>query len=153
MGHLFVERGLIDGAELEKKRDYLLQVVMLLKERCKLITDFPDRGEYFFVDPEIYERKGVKKHFNETAVADRLEVLAASFDALDDFTTKTTEATVRDFAEKNEVGSAKLIHPIRLAVTGVTYGPGLFELLEVIGREKVVSRMQRTAAYIRQMTT
>ncbi|HUT63697.1 MAG TPA: glutamate--tRNA ligase [Anaerolineae bacterium] len=150
---LFVERGYVNEFELEKRRDYILQVVRLLKERCRLITDFPEQAEYFFVDPELYERKGVKKHFDETAVADRLDILAVGFEKLDEFTGKVAEEAIREFAEKLRIGTSKLIHPIRLAVTGVTYGPGLFELLEVIGREKVVSRMRKAAAYIRQITT
>ncbi len=72
------------------------------------------------------------------------------FDSLDSFTEQTTEESTRKIAEKLGISGSKLIHPTRLAVTGKTYGPGLFEIIVLIGKDKVVSRMRRAAKFIRE---
>ena len=146
----FVESGLISEREIEEKSDYLLEIIGLLKERCRLITDFAVQAKYFFIDPESYDSKGEKKHFRDESAADRLEKLAGRFETLDPFTKETTEEATRSLAEELELGWVKFIHPARLAVTGFTFGPGLFELLAAVGKERVVSRLRRAAEYIRE---
>lgn len=148
-GRLLVERGLISETDLDEQRAYVLEVIDLIKSRCRLTTDVPDMVEYFFTEPESYEEKGVKKHFKPDA-AKRLEQLAARFEVLDPFTIEAAEEATRALAEELAVGGGKLIHPTRLAVTGRTFGPGLFELLALVGVERTVARMHRAASVIRK---
>ena len=152
VGALFVDRGYINESEISSRRDFLLAVIVQLKERCRLIPEFAERGEFFFRDPGTYEEKGIRKHFKGTDAADRLEKLAETFETLDPFNESTTEQSMRETAAKLEVGGGKLIHPTRLAVTGLTYGPGLFEVLGLVGKETVVRRMLRAADFIRTKT-
>jgi len=147
---LFIESGFISGNDLTDKREYLLNVINLLKARCRLITDFTARGEFFFKDPVSYEEKGARKYFKSLTVAEHLEKLADIFDSLDAFTEKEVEEATRNLAEKLDISGGKLIHPARLAVTGMTIGPGLFELLSLVGKERVVSRMRRAVDFIRE---
>jgi len=149
VGPLFAEHGYLSDDEPDKKREYLLSVITLLKTRCRLLSDFAERGAYFFVDPVSYDVKGEKKHFRDTAAAERLETLAERFAVLDPFTAESTENATRLLAEELGIGGGKLIHATRLAVSGMTAGPGLFELLTVIGTERVVARMRQAAHYIR----
>jgi len=58
------------------------------------------------------------------------------------------EALFRALAEEKGVGAGKLIHPVRLAVSGVSFGPGLFEMLEALGRDTVVRRLRRARAHV-----
>lgn len=146
-----VERGLIDAAEVESRRDYLLRIIGMLKLRSRLLPDFADQSGYFFIQPESYEGKGERKHFKPEA-ADRLRTLADRFEALAVFDEPSLEDATRILSEELEIGAGKLIHPTRLAVTGVTFGPGLFELLALVGREEVVCRMRAAASYIRAMS-
>jgi len=148
---LFVEAGYVAEGDLGTKRAYISGVISLLRERCRLLPEFVEQSGYFFTDPDSYDEKGVKKHFKNVEVADRLDTLADRFAALDDFTVDSTEHATRQLSEELEIGAGKLIHPTRLAVTGVTFGPGLFELLALIGKERVVGRMKRAAAYIREL--
>jgi len=150
VGPLFAERGYLSEDELDEKREYLLAVITLLKTRCRLLSDFVERGVYFFADPVSYDEKGEKKHFRDIAAAERLETLADRFEALEPFTAESTENATRLLAEELGIGGGKLIHATRLAVTGMTAGPGLFELLAVIGTERVVSRMHKAARRIRE---
>ncbi|MFC1511905.1 glutamate--tRNA ligase [Candidatus Latescibacterota bacterium] len=149
-GLFLVEQGLVTEEELRSQHDYLLAVIELVKSRCKLVTDIPGMIDYFFAAPATYEDAGMRKYFSHESAADILEGLAARFESLDEFTIESAEETTRAFAGERMVGAGKLIHPTRLAVTGRTYGPGLFDIIAVIGRERVVSRMRRAAAFIRK---
>ena len=147
---LLVKAGYISEGDVDEKRDYLLKVITLLKERCRLLPEFVEKSSYFFTDPLEYDAKGEKKQFKDVSVADRLEALAASFDALGEFTEETAEEVIRAKSEELEIGAGKLIHPTRLAVSGTTQGPGLFEMLITVGRERTVARMLKAASYVRE---
>lgn len=146
----FIARGLVSDDDVAMGREYLLRVVRLLKERCRLLPDFAELGAFFFHDPETYDEKGAARHFNGPETADHLERLAVRFHALGMFDESDVEQAVRTLAEELGVNSAALIHPARLAVTGMTFGPGLFELLAAVGKERVVSRLRAAARRIRE---
>jgi glutamyl-tRNA synthetase len=148
---LLVDRGLTTESYLQSHWQWLLQVVDLLKERCKLLTDFADIGFYFFVDEFSYDEKGVKKHFRKTDAAEHLKTLVERYEVLSDFTDQTAEETLYSLAEELGVKPALLIHPTRLAVSGLTGGPSLFEMLAAIGKERVVERMKRAIDYIENL--
>ena len=145
-----IDKGLLTEEEIVSKKDYIAEVIKLLGERCRLISDFADLGGYFFKEPEIYDEAGVKKHFREEVVAEYLESLADSFEKTTSFTIENAENVTRELSEKLGINASKLIHPTRLAVTGMTFGPGLFELLALVGKEKVVSRMKEAADFVRE---
>lgn len=121
---------------------YLQRVVGLMKERVRIIPDFVERGWYFFRDPDSYEDRAVRKHWTPGTGA-HLEELARQLEAIEPFERGRIEEQVRVTAERCGVGAEKIIHPTRLAVSGVSAGPGLFELLEVLGKEAVVRRLRR----------
>lgn len=123
--------------------DYLLAVIQLMKERARTITDFVDFARYFFLrpDPAAYEEKYKQKHWNPQA-KENLTNLLPAFRESSDWSHTSLEAIVRSYAEQHGLSAGKLIHPIRLVVTGVGMGPGLFELLEVIGKEESTARME-----------
>ena len=123
--------------------DYLLSVIKLMQERVRTLWDFVDFSSYFYVpptDPEHYDEKYKAKHWTPQA-KDHLAALLPQFEALDKWDHDSIEAVVRQYAEANGIGAGKLIHPIRLAVTGKGMGPGLFELLHVIGKAESIRRM------------
>ena len=144
---MLVEKGLTTKYYLETRWQWLMKVVGLLKERCKLLTDFVEMSSYFFTDNFEYDAKGVAKHFTPEA-AKLLKALAEKFATVNELTEVKAEEIVRTYAEELQVKPAVLIHPTRLAVTGVTIGPSLFGLLEAIGRDKVCARIARAIVYI-----
>lgn len=146
----FIESGLATEEELSGMQEYLLRVVHLLKERCRVIPDFAEKSGYFFRDPEAYDEKGAAKHFADMEAAVRLEILANRFEKLPVFDEASAEEVVRIYAEELGIGGGKLIHPIRLAATGITAGPGLFDILVAIGRERTVERLREAARHIRE---
>ncbi|MFQ5810596.1 MAG: glutamate--tRNA ligase, partial [Armatimonadota bacterium] len=77
--------------------------------------------------------------------ADVLERLADALEALDDFCVDGIEQATRGLADEMGISAAKAIHPARAAVTGMTFGPSLFHLLELLGKDRVVPRLRRAA--------
>jgi len=130
--------------------DYLKGVVDLLKERVRLFTEFPEKGTWFFTAPDSYDPDSVAKRWkNPEEVIPRLENTAESLNSAEIWDHDSIENAIRSLAEAEEVGAGKYIHAIRVAVSGVMQGPGLFELIELLGREEVVMRLQTAVDYLR----
>ena len=126
---------------------YAAAVAGLLKERVVLLTDFVEASVYFFKDPASYDPVGVKKSWQPES-PQRMSVLADRLSALPAFDRASIESECRALADEQQVKVSVFIHPTRLAVTGRTAGPGLFELMEVIGRDRVVARLRRAVTAI-----
>jgi len=123
--------------------DYFKRALALAKTRMHRISDIFIRDSYYFFNPEDYDNKGVKKHFRHSWLPDRLKVLLDDFIGMEDFDAGAIEHIVRKRAEEGGISAGKLIHPLRLALTGGTVSPGLFELMEVMGKDRVVGRVKR----------
>lgn len=146
---LMVQAGVYTKYGLETRWHYLMSVIGLLKDRAGVLGDFVQRGRYFFQAPAAHDPAGMKTHFTQEN-ADRLDALAGLFDGLDSFTRADLEVALKGLAEKLDIKTGQLIHPTRLAVTGMTAGPGLYELLELLGKRESVQRIRAAARYIRE---
>lgn len=146
----WVRAGLISEPALTTRRPYLERVVSLLRERCRLLTEFVDKSRYFFEEPSAYEEAARKKHWADPEVAGRLAALADRFEATDPFDAASTEQALRTLSESLALPAAGLIHSTRLAVSGASGGPGLFEMLEALGRDAVVRRLRGAADLIQK---
>jgi len=127
---------------------YLLSVIDLFKSRMHRTNDFVDLAGFCFRDPEAFDEKAQRKHWSVPGAAGSLRAAADRFDALAEFTAATAEAALRGTSEELGIPAAELIHSTRLAVSGLSFGPGLFEVLALLGRERVVRRMRRAADLI-----
>jgi glutamyl-tRNA synthetase len=139
----FQEVGLVESSESEV---LLKQLIPHLKVRAKLLSDFVDGAVYFFKDDFEYEEKGLEKQFKEPA--EPLERLARLQRKVQDvpeaeFKAQNLEALFQSLAEELGIKWGLLIHPMRVVLSGRTYGPGLFEMMEVLGKEKCLERMER----------
>ena len=143
-----LEKGWVDRDFLENKREYLLGVVSVLKERMRKLKDFIRYSSYFFIDVEEYEPKGVKKHFRDDTPG-HLKALIERLKETDDYSKENLENIFRNLAESLDIKAARLIHPVRLAVTGMTVGPGIFDILELLGKKSVIKRLTNTVEYIK----
>jgi glutamyl-tRNA synthetase len=124
------------------------RVVALLQPRCRTLAAFPEAARPLLdrSDTFDFEAKPARKHLKGGGVADLLRALVARLDALDSWTEETLEEVFRTLAEERGVGAGKLIHPVRLAVTGRGASPGLFEVLALLGRERTRIRIDRVLA-------
>ena len=128
-------------------RAYLDKVASAMRERLTTLPEMKEKGAYFFIEPAEYDPKGVSKNF-KPETADLLRNVADKFENIPEWTVRALEEIVRQLSEELGIGAGKIIHPIRLAVSGLTGGPGLFEMLEIIGKERVLARMRKAAQWI-----
>ena len=120
-----------------------LLAARLLKDRVKTLKDFWEYGDYAFTDDFVIEEKAYQKHFSDPEVFDRLKVLLDEFRRIEDWKEETIEKVLRETAERLGVKAAKLIHPVRIAVSGKKVGPSLFFMLEALGKDRVIRRIER----------
>lgn len=119
---------------------YIRNVVSLMKERVSTINDFTEFGKYFFEEPSKFDDKGLTKHWNpqiKPVFADYFENLKKS----SVWNIEILEKELRDFAVLRNVKAGELIHILRLSLTGMTISPGIFELMKLLGKDKVILRI------------
>jgi glutamyl-tRNA synthetase len=124
--------------------DYLARLLGLYKVRLKTLNDFPAMTDCFFSDSFAVEEEG-KAQLEKPESREFLSVLAGLLDGLDPFTHDAIEKVFRDFVKERKLKAGQVIHPARMAVSGKTKGAGLFEMMEVLGRQRTVERLRRAA--------
>jgi len=134
--------GLATAEELEERREWYLSLIDLLKTRARRIPDLIDLARPFLVDELEFDPEAVAKHWSK-APADVLEQLTALRSAFEVATwePESLEEVIRGYAEEISVGLGRVIHPLRVAVTGRDASPGIFEVLAFLGRIKVLARL------------
>jgi len=143
---LLSKDGLVEADDVDEF--YVQKAVSLLKSRIRKISEFVELGKYFFKDPDQYEEKAVQKYWSGDSVVNRLNQTSDRLRDLNDFTADKIEIAIRDLAGQMQISAARLIHPIRLALTGFRVSPGLFELMEVLGKETVLRRINNALSWI-----
>ncbi len=123
--------------------DYLRRITALIQERLVLLKDAPDQLTYFYRDDFEYDEKGARKYLAKDTTPALLNAVIGTLRAAEPWSVETIEAAVREAGASLGMEGGQVIHPVRMAVTGRTFGPGLFELMEVIGKERCVARLQR----------
>jgi glutamyl-tRNA synthetase len=135
-------REAVEAAGHAPSDDYLTDVAAVMQDRIAFSDDLATDGAFFFEAPDEYEEEAVEQRWNDDSGA-LLAALADRFEQADRFDADAVEEMLRALADEKEVGAGQLIHPARLATSGRSYGPGVFSLLAVLGRERCVRRMRR----------
>lgn len=126
--------------------EYFAQVVEVMGERIHFFDDVARRAAYFFTEDYSFEDVAVRKRLLREGALDGLRKMRERFAALPTFTAKETERALRQLAQELGVGAGALVHPVRVAVSGCAEGPSLFPMLEVLGPERVLQRLDRVLA-------
>jgi glutamyl-tRNA synthetase len=121
--------------------DYLKQVFALMRERVTFPHDFVEGCSYFYKHPHSFDEAAKTKSWTPET-PQRLQALLESYKNLENFDAASVEQALRQEAEKLQVSAGKIIHPLRLALTGVAVGPSLFHLIEVLGKDEVARRIE-----------
>jgi glutamyl-tRNA synthetase len=139
--------GLATREELEERREWYLSLIDLLKTRARTIPDFVDLARPFLVEELKFDPDAVAKHWLKTPdeVLERLSTLRARLEA-SAWDKDALEAVIRGYAEELSVGAGKVIHPLRVAVTGREVSPGIFEVLAFLGKTRVLARLDDALA-------
>lgn len=130
------------------EREWLDRTIDLLRARYRTTQDFATLGRPYFSDEFEYDADAVKKNLKDERLKDLLPGLAERLARLDDFTHDSTETALRAHAEEHSVKAGLLINAARTALTGQTVGPGMFELMVTLGRQRTVERLRRAAAML-----
>ncbi|SEW48759.1 glutamyl-tRNA synthetase [Chryseobacterium wanjuense] len=117
----------------------LIKIIHLMKERATFPKDIYENGKFFFEAPTSYDEKASKKAWNEET-SGILGELASNLEAAD-FNAENLKQIVHDFAENKGLGMGKVMMPLRLALVGELKGPDVPDILELIGREESISRI------------
>ncbi|OFV94532.1 MAG: glutamate--tRNA ligase [Acidobacteria bacterium RIFCSPLOWO2_12_FULL_65_11] len=138
----FEAAGLWDVSLLGDRRRWFFSVLDLLKPRAKRIGDFAAQARYFLTDRIEYDHAAVEKHVRAAGMGQHLLALDAAFGELSAFDAASLEAALRAVADLRGIKAAALIHATRVAVTGTSVSPGLFEVLVLVGCDRVHARLQ-----------
>jgi glutamyl-tRNA synthetase len=138
-----IQENLVTEETAKQKREWLLRYVSLFKPRAKTLKEFAEQGKYFFTFDYQYEEKAASKHFSAPEAAERLSAYADRLSALDTYEKQQIEQALRGLADELGIKAAALIHPVRLATSGTSTGPPLFDMLELLGRGEVVDRIEK----------
>ncbi len=122
--------------------DKLEKLVALEQEKYKLLGDVPKRIDFFFTELAEYDPKAVEKVLKSEQAGNILAGIKKRYENLAVFNESAVEAETRAFAKENGFKTGQVFHPLRVAVSGRTDGPTLFKMLEYLGKETVVRRME-----------
>lgn len=117
------------------------RIVTLNKERANFVNDLWDLTDYFFVAPKSYDEKALKNWKEETPKL--MNQLAGVLENISDFTSATIETTVKDWLNANEIGMGKVMQPFRLSLVGKMMGPHLFDIVEILGKDETIQRINK----------
>jgi glutamyl-tRNA synthetase len=123
------------------KGPFIESVIRTLNARSKTLKDMADDAGFYFTDTVSYDEKAVKKFFKPASV-EPLRLLLDQLEALDEFKEADLENAFKAVMEKTGLKLGKIAQPVRLALTGKTASPGIFEIVEIIGKDRVLSRIK-----------
>ncbi|MDI3256507.1 MAG: glutamate--tRNA ligase [Kyrpidia sp.] len=145
----FQKAGYVSSEPDEKEAAAALARFDAVRERVHTLVGVVDAVSYFYRPVTEYDAKGVRKHFQRPEVADLLEAARTTLETVESWDVSTLETTYRALIERRGIKGGELIHPTRLALTGRTVGPGLFDVMALLGREKTLERLAQAIRYLR----
>ena len=132
-----------DGLSYEPKK--VERICALMKERYSFVKDLYEDCRFFFTAPTEFVEKDTKKYWKEGAkelMCELLEILRS----IDDYTFANTEKVISAWITEKQLGFGKVMNPFRVAIIGAAKGPHMFDVIEIIGKEETLRRMERAIA-------
>jgi len=133
---------ILEEKNIDVRTDYVEQVCTLIHDRAVLIPDLWTQSHFFFHDPESYDEKVVAKIWKPETPA-LLSDYAKLLDSVEPFTTENIHDRTAEFVQSKNVGMGQLMNPLRLTVVGTNAGPGMMDMMAVIGKEFIIPRIQK----------
>ena len=138
---------ILEGKGITTDLSYITRVVTLIKERAVFVKDFWELSDYFFTTPTTYAEKAVKKQWKEDTPTILKEV-ASILENVSDFTSTATETAVKGWITQQELSFGKVMPPLRLVLVGDMKGPHIFDIIELIGKEETLSRINKAISIL-----
>jgi glutamyl-tRNA synthetase len=138
----YIKAGLWSDSYANEQAAWFRAVVDLYRPRAKVLQDFPKQSRIFLIDGVEFDPAAVDKFLKDETVRGYLRTLAGRLEALPELTHQTLEAAVRGLADELGVKPGVLMNASRVALTGQSVAPGLFDVMGLLGREKTVARLR-----------
>lgn len=119
----------------------LVKIVSSIKDRANFVQELWELGDFFFVAPTSYDEKASKNWKEETPVL--MTKVSEILTNIEDFTSANIETILKSWMTESEIGMGKVMQPLRLSIVGALKGPHLFDIIEIIGKEESVKRIQK----------
>lgn len=147
MARPLVEDDLGRGLEPDEA-SVLAALAPVIKERTKLLTEIPDQVRFLFVAPTTYDEKSWSKVMEKPETPVALEAATAVLGSVQEWTTESIDGALRSMLEAKGLSAGKGFQPIRVAISGSTVSPPLFESIEVLGLEETLERIERARSLL-----
>ncbi len=139
----FLDRGLPSGVERPLSTDYVSQIMPLIQERAKTLAEVAELTQFFFVDELDYEAGLlISKNMSRSSAIKALETARPRLKQMDAFDAESLEAVLRPLAVELGLKNGQLFGTLRVAVTGQTAAPPLFQTMAVLGKERCLRRIE-----------
>jgi glutamyl-tRNA synthetase len=132
-------------------RQRLERIIDLYKPRVHTLAEIVTQARIFFDDEIAMDEAAVQKHLSDPAIGRHLDAWRGVLASVEPFTAAPLEAALRDLAASRGIKAGVLIHATRVAVTGQAVSPGLFEVLELLGRDRVLDRIRNAQVAVEQV--
>ena len=148
---LMIAAGLIDEDGIARRREWYLSLLDLLRVRARTTDDIVRQAAPYLLPSIDYDPDAAAKNWKDPVMAaDLLESAGSALESEPDWTAETLESVLRTLAESKGVAAGKIFQPLRVALTGMSVSPGIFEVLLMQGRELSLTRIRDAAAFLRQ---
>jgi len=141
--------GLAGSADVDQRRQWFLTLLDLLKVRARTIDDIVRQAEPFLKDDVEYDPAAIAKQWKDPGTMDLLQAMRERLAAVGDWSPPALERDLRELADSKGIGAGKAFQPLRVALTGQAASPGIFEVLELLGRERSLKRLDAAIAHIK----
>ncbi len=135
-------RRFLDDNCLKYPDEYLVEAIKTRQTKAQTLVELADEIRFYCVEPNEYDMKGVKKYLKEN-VKEALEYLYSELEKADFSDENNLKSAFDNTMEKFSLKMVKLAQPIRIALTGKTVGPGIYEMLEVLGKDESLKRFRK----------
>ncbi len=138
--------GLITREKAIEKKAELEKILSLEHEKVKHLTEIPELYDFMLLDEINYNEKDAEKVFKKDPVNTKkiLVEINEEMKKIGNFSAENIEKLFREYSEKNNIKTSLIFHPVRVATSGRAKGPSLFHYMEILGKEKVMSRINKT---------
>ncbi len=133
---------ILEEKNIEVCPEYVEEVCALVRERAVLIPDLFTQSHFFFVEPEAYDEKVVSKIWKPETPALLTEYIPV-LENIEPFTKENIEVATKEFVQNKGIGMGQLMNPLRLTVVGTNAGPGMMDMMAVIGKEFIIPRVKK----------
>ena len=125
------------------------KIIELIKDRCTLLTDFWPQGSFFFTAPVEIDMVSILSKWNEKKNQFFVELIQA-YSLINTWDAVETEKVLKEMAAASQIKAGELMMPLRVMLVGAKFGPGVFEIASVLGKDETIKRIEHALSLLKQ---